>query len=317
MHIQRQALKSNNKKSKNSLWIQIKRHWILYLLFLPVFVYFVVFRYWPLYLQVVVSLKDFQLGMTLESAPWVGLENIRKAFALPEFYRVIRNTIEISLLRLVVGFLPPILLAILLNDIPNKWFRTISQTIIYFPHFLSWPIVYGIVFAFFASERGFINQALIHLGFQQYDFLTSSSFFRPLIIGSALWKELGWSTIIYMAALSTVDPNLYEAAMIDGAGPIQRIIHITIPSILPVMIFILTISLGSILYAGFEQILIFMNNATMNVGDIIDTWVYREGLLNYQFSLGTAVGFFQSVIGLFLVLIANYVSRRYAGIGIW
>ncbi|BBH22248.1 protein LplB [Paenibacillus baekrokdamisoli] len=300
-----------------SLWKRIQQHRTLYLLFIPVFAYFVVFKYWPILLAWIVAFKDLQLGGGVFESPWIGMQNFKDIFLSPEIPAVIRNTIEISLLRLIIGFVPPILLAIMFHDMMSKRLKKWLQTLIYIPHFFSWVIVFGVVFGFFSVGYGFINNMLQTLGFERHEFLLDSSWFRPILISSALWKEIGWSTIIYLAALSTVDAQLYEAAVIDGAGPLKRMRHITLPSIMPVMTFVLCINLGFLLNAGGEQILLFYNDAVYDTADIIDTWVYREGLARLQFSLATAVGLFQSVIGLALVVICNYFAKRLSGRGIW
>ncbi|MBW7457826.1 hypothetical protein K0U00_27680, partial [Paenibacillus sepulcri] len=202
---------------KTSLWKRIQQHRTLYLLFIPVFSYFVVFKYWPILLAWVVAFKDLQLGSGVFASPWIGLQNFKDIFLSQEIPGVIRNTVEISVLRLVIGFLPPIILAIMFHDMMSKRLKKWLQTLIYIPHFFSWVIVFGVVFGFFSVGYGFINNMLQAFGFERHEFLLDSSWFRPILISSALWKEIGWSTIIYLAALSTVDAQLYEAAVIDGA----------------------------------------------------------------------------------------------------
>ncbi|MCQ6561463.1 ABC transporter permease [Paenibacillus mendelii] len=302
---------------KKSLWKRIQQHRTLYLLFIPVLAYFLVFKYWPILLAWVVAFKELQLGSGVFESPWVGLQNFKDIFLSPDIPTVIRNTIEISVLRLVCGFLPPIILAIMFHDMATRRLKRWLQTLVYIPHFFSWVIVFGVVFGFFSVGSGFVNNMLASFGFDRHEFLLDSSWFRPILIGSALWKEIGWSTIIYLAALSTVDSQLYEAAVIDGAGPLKRMRHITLPSIMPVVTFVLCINLGFLLNAGGEQILLFYNDAVLDKADVIDTWVYREGLARLQFSLATAVGLFQSVIGLALVVICNYFAKKISGRGIW
>ena len=298
-------------------WRKVVKLRALYVMALPVLVCLVVLRYWPMVLQFMVAFKDYQLGRGIFGSRWVGFANFVQVFTTTDFLAVLRNTIVISLLRLLVGFLPPLILAILLNDLWSKRFRRIAQTLIYIPHFFSWVIIYGLAYSLFAPGSGMVNRLLVSLGHQRIDFLTSPAFFRPMILGTALFKELGWGTIIYLAALSAIDPQLYEAAAIDGAGPIKRLIHITLPSVRDVVIFLFTIALGFILNAGGEQVLLFVSGPTMRVGDIIDTWVYRHGLVNMEYSFATAAGLFQSFFGLILVVVANNVARRYAGRGIW
>ncbi|MFD2334457.1 ABC transporter permease [Cohnella sp. GCM10020058] len=300
----------------NGTVARLRKYWGLYLLMLVVIVYYALFRYYPLVLQTVLSFKHYMLLQGVWGSRWVGLDNFRTALEHPDMTRILGNTIAISLLRIAFGFWPPLLLAILLFDLSSGKLRRISQTLVYIPHFFSWVIIYGMVYALFANG-GLLNAAISSLGGDVQTFLLSSGWFRPILIGSAIWKELGWGTIIYLAALTTIDPSLYEAAKIDGAGPISRIFRITIPSIMHIIVFLFTLSLGSILYAGGEQILLFYNPATYNVGDVIDTWIYRQGFVDLQYSLSTAVSFFQSLVGLILVVTAHRVSKRVAGIGIW
>lgn len=309
----------NTKKvSKGSeLWKNIKRHKMLYLLFTPVLAYYVLVRYWPIVLSWVAAFKDLKIGAGVFNSKWIGLENFRIIFSGPDLLKVIQNTFEISFLRLLIGFLPPIILAIMFHDMVLDRFRKWCQTIMYIPHFFSWVIVYGLVFAFFSTGTGFVNNLLQTMGMDKVEFLLSSAWFRPILIGSGLWKELGWGTIIYMAAMTSIDKEQFKAAKIDGAGPVKRIIHITFPSILPVISFVLCINLGFILYAGGEQILMFYNSSVYDVADVIDTWVYRVGLGSMRYGVGTAVGLFQSFIGMILVLISNNLSKRYTGNGIW
>ncbi|SFT16880.1 sugar ABC transporter permease [Paenibacillus sp. BC26] len=303
--------------SKRSLWQRIVDHRVLYLMFLPVIAYYVIFRYWPIVLAWIVAFKDLQLGTGVFNSEWVGFGNFRIMFEDPEIVNVLRNTVEISLLRIVVGFFPPIILAIMFHDLASSRLKKWLQSAVYIPHFFSWVIVYGIVFAFFSTGSGFVNNVLAWLGYNRFEFFLSETWFRPLLLGSALWKEIGWSTIIYLAALTTVDPQLYEAATIDGAGPMKRITAITLPSILPVITFVLCISLGNILFAGGEQILLFYNKAVLDSADVIETWVYREGLNRLQFSIGTAVGVFQSIIGMVFIISSNFIAKKYTGRGIW
>jgi len=304
-------------RPRRTVWQRMVAYKTMYLLFLPVAAYFVIFQYWPIVLSFIVAFKDLKLGRGIARSEWVGFENFTEIFTDPQLLHVFSNTVEISLLRLVFGFFPPIILAVLLHDLSSRAFTKISQTIVYIPHFFSWIIVYGVVFALFSTGSGLINNVLDAVGMERIEFLLSEGWFRPVLIGAGVWKEVGWSTIIYLAALATIDNELYEAAAIDGAGPLQRTRHITLPAILPVITFVLSINLGFILYAGGEQIIAFYNSAVYDVADVIDTWVYREGLGRLQFSVGTAMGLLQSAIGLVLVLGANYVARRATGRGIW
>ena len=234
-------------RPRKSLGRRIVEHRTLFLLFIPVLVYYVLLRYWPISLAWIIAFKDLKLGLGIVNSPWVGLQNFREIFSDPDILRVIRNSVEISVLRIVVGFAPPIILAIMFHDMVLPWFKKTTQTIVYIPHFFSWVVIWGMVFAVFSTGTGLINNLIEWLGFERVEFLLSKRWFRPILIGSALWKELGWGTILYLAALATVDPQLYEAAVLDGAGPLKRIRYVTLPSILPVVTFVLCINLGHLL----------------------------------------------------------------------
>ncbi|MFC5401408.1 ABC transporter permease [Cohnella soli] len=304
------------KRNKMLTFIKLKQYWFLYLLFVPSALYYVSFQIYPIVIQLVLSFKNYRILGGIWGSPWVGFDNFHAIFSNDEFYTALRNTVIISLLRLAFGFFPPILLAIFLFDLRSNLLRRISQTILYIPHFFSMVIVYGVVFAMF-SNLGFINHLIEAMGGNTINFLMSPGWFRPLLVGSGIWKEIGWGTIIYLAGLSAVNPALYEAAKIDGAGPWSRIWHITLPELRPLIIFLLTLSIGNVLYAGFEQIVLFYNPATYSVGDVVDTWVYRQGLQQLQYSLASAAQMFQSFFGLILILFANKLSRKYVGYGIW
>ena len=304
------------KHTQPKLIIRMRRFWFLYLLIVPILIYYGVMRYYPMFLQFVLAFKKYNLLGGVWGSDWVGWDNFTYIFAKDEFYQVLSNTVIISLLRLLFGFFPPIILAILLYDLQSTFIRRISQTILYIPHFFSWVVMYGLIFALF-SNTGLVNQIIQQFGGGVQNFLMAPEWFRPLIVSSAIWKEIGWGTIIYMAGLAMVDSTQYDAAKIDGAGPLRRIWHITLPGIRHVMVFLLTLSLGGVLSAGGEQILLFYNPATYSVGDIIDTYVYRQGLNELQYSMATAVSLFQSAIGLVLILVANAVSKRTTGTGIW
>jgi len=294
-----------------------KRYYAIYLLLILPLIYLIIYRFYPIILQFLLSFKNYRILDGPWRSPWVGLANFHEIFTSPNIVNVLWNTLEISVLRLIAGFLPPLILSIMIFDLSSDRYRKISQTILYIPHFFSWVIIYAIVYALF-TKSGIINGYVEALGGKPQDFLIESNWFLPLLIGSGIWKELGWGTIIYMAALTSINAELYESAKIDGAGPLQRIWHISLPGILPVVVFILTISLGTIFTnAGTEQILLFYTPATYRVGDVIGTWIYRQGLGELKYSLGASVGLFQSTIGLLLVLITNKLSTKFAGVGIW
>ena len=296
---------------------KIKLYKWCYAMFLPVFAYLVVFRYWPLFSQFFLACVDYNLGKGIFGSKFIGLSNFQRMFATRNFWNIVANTVAIAALKIVWGFLPPIILAIFLNDMRSRRYRRVSQTIVYIPHFLSWIIVYGVAYAFLSQGFGILNDWIESFGMGRQNFLVSVNAFRPIITITHLWKTTGWGTIIYLAALSGVDVALYEAASIDGANVWQRLRHITLPSIKPVVVFVLTLSLGSILTSGFEQVLLFQTTATFSVSDTLETWTYRRGLIDMEFSFATAVGLIQSLVGLFMVLISNVLSKKFANTGIW
>ena len=292
-------------------------YWIIYLLILPVIIYMLVFRYYPIIMQAVLSLTDFSVMGGVWGSAWKGFGNYSKLFASRDFSRIIVNTLRISILQLAGGFIPPIVLAIALFDMSSSKMRKVSQSILYISHFFSWVVIFNLVHSLF-SNTGYINSFITFLGGEAQNFLLAKSSFLPILIGSNIWKELGWGTIIYLAALTNIDTGLFDVAKIDGAGPLQRIWYITLPGILSVIVFVLAMSLGRLFSAAnTEQILLFYGPQNYSVSDVIGTWVYRQGLGKLQYSLGAAVSMFESVIGLTLVLVCNKLAGRFAGVGIW
>ena len=295
----------------------IKRFWFMYLLLLIPMVLLAVFSFYPIFLQTILSFKEYNLSKGIWGSEWVGLQHFKSIFTDPDMGKIIFNTVYISVLRLVSGFFPPIILALMIYEINKKFLKNSIQTIVYIPHFFSWVIIYGIVFAFLSPD-GIVNAVATVFGSSAADILTNESYFIPILIISAIWKELGWGTIIYLAALSSVDTGLYDAAAVDGIGPFRKLWYITLPGISGVIVFMTIMSVGNILKgAGGEQILMFANSAVMNKAEVIDTWVYWQGLGNLQYGLGAAVSFFQSAIGVVMVLGANKLSIKLAGRGMW
>ena len=307
---QQKALKLSRKRRIR------KRNLPLYIIIGVIMAYYVLFYYTPIVMGVLISFKNLKIGQSIGMAKWVGLKNYRFIFANSEILRVVRNTIILSVMRLFWTFWPPIVLAIAIFDLTSLIYKRVCQTIVYIPHFFSWVVVYGIVFAFF-SGNGLINGLRLNLGMGRVDFLMNTRAFRPLVVGSQVWKGMGWGTILYFAALTGVNPELYEAAKIDGAGPITRTRVVTWPAMVPVITFSLIMSLGSILNNDFEQIIMYYNSAVYSVGDIIESWVYRVGLGSQQYSTGAAVSLLKAIISLVLIVSANAFSNKVAGRGMW
>ncbi|WP_412973847.1 ABC transporter permease [Paenibacillus sp. OAS669] len=284
---------------------------------LPGVLYYIVFRYFPMY-GVIIAFKDFNMLEGIVGSSWADpwYKHFQTFFNSPHFSQLLLNTTLISLYKLVFGTVPPILMALLLNECRVRWFRTVVQTLTYMPHFLSWVIIYGVLIALFSQNSGLVNRWLVESGGSSIGFLTSTDYFRTILVGSEIWKDLGWGAIIYLAAMTAIDPTLYEAARVDGAGRLRMIWHITIPGIRNVIVLLLILKLGTILDAGFDQIYILYNIQVYQVADILDTWVFRTGLQQLNFSLGAAVGLFKSVIGMILVIGSNQLSKKW-GEGIW
>jgi putative aldouronate transport system permease protein len=292
-----------------------KYRW-LYLMMLPGLIYFVIFRYLPLW-NAQIAFKTFKPLLGVWESPWAGFKNFITFFNSFYFTQLISNTIIISLLKLVLGMPMAIILALCIYETAFKRLARFVQTISYLPHFLSWVIMYGILLVMLSPDNGLVNDVIKTGGGDPIAFLYSPDWFRTVIVGSDIWKDTGWSTILYLAALMSIDPTLFEAAAVDGASRMQRIWHISLPGIISTIVVVTLLRLGNILDAGFQQVFMLYSLPVYSVGDIIDTWVYRQGVLEFQFSLATAVGLFKGAIGLVLVLIANRLTKQFSGSGIY
>lgn len=285
---------------------------------LPVIVYFIIFKYIPM-TGLALAFKDFQISKGIWASPWVGLKYFEKAFSSRTFLRALNNTIAISFLKIVVGFPMPIILALMLNEVRSLRYKKVVQTVSYLPHFLSWVVVAGLLTQLLSPNNGAINYILTKfLGFEKpLFFLGDNAYFRGTLIVSDVWKEVGWGSVLYIATIAGIPPELYEAAVVDGATRWQRLIHITIPSIMPTITIMLILRVGSVMDAGFDQVFNLYNSAVYKTGDIIDTFVYRYGLGDMQYSFSTAVGLFKNVIGFVLVVGTNAITNKINGNGIW
>lgn len=307
---------------KKMKWrVYLKSNYDLYLLLVPALVFVLIFHIIPMY-GITLAFKDYDMFLTdspfrsiLES-PWVGLKYFRKLFARPEFIDAVRNTLIISVAKIVFVFPLPIIFAILLNEVKSSKFQKVLQTVVYLPHFLSWAVVAGI-FVSLLGSTGLVNSFLVSAGFDKIDFLMSNHLFRPVLIFSDAWKEVGWSSIIYFAAIAGLDQECFEAARVDGANRMQQIWYVTIPGLMPTIVLMLILRVGSIMNAGFGQVLAMYNPTVYETGDIIETYIYRIGLGKMDFSTGTAVGLFNSIIALILVVSSNAVAKKMSGKSIW
>ncbi|WP_037291263.1 ABC transporter permease [Saccharibacillus sacchari] len=305
-------------KVKPSLFKRFGRQWDLQLMVLPPLLFIFVFSYIPMY-GVLMAFQDYSLFEGFAGSPWVGFKHFEMFFGAPEFWTVIRNTVVISLLKLLIGFPAPIILALLLNEVRNRVFKKVVQTISYLPHFLSWVIVSGFVMSMLSTENGSVNMLLQNLNLikEPINFLSLPEYFWTILVTTGVWKEIGFASIVYLAAIAGVDPHMHEAAAMDGAGKLRQIFSITLPAILPVIIVFLILAIGNLLSAGFEDILLLGSNPVLrDVGDVLDTYVYRTGIQNNRYSYATAAGLFKSLLGVLLLVGANYAARK-SGNSLW
>ncbi len=309
-------LTARPKTALSLLLRDIVRDHQLYLLLLPAVVYVLVFHYWPMY-GVQIAFKDFRASLGIWGSEWVGLKHFLRFFQSPNISQLIRNTLGLSLYSLVAGFPVPIILAILLNEVKSAAFKRTVQTTIYAPHFISTVVMSGMVVMFLNHDKGIINHLVALLGGRRADYMTQPRWFPTIYVLSGIWQNAGWGTIIYFAALSTIDPQVVEAAMIDGASRLQKIWHIDLPGIAPTITILLILNLGGLLSVGFEKVLLLQNALNMETADVISTYVYRVGLLGAQFSYSSAIGLFNSVINFVLLLAANGLARRSGQTSLW
>ncbi|MCL2058998.1 MAG: ABC transporter permease subunit [Oscillospiraceae bacterium] len=307
--------RSRNRAGNATLGTRIWKARYFYLFILPAFVFFLIFTYIP-YFGLVIAFQDFKIFAGVFKSEFVGFKHFINFFNSQSFFTLIRNTLSISLLRLIFSFPVPIIFALLLNEVRHMTYKRIIQTITYFPNFLSWVIFAGIVVNII-RPTGIINNVFLSLGLEPPNILTSTRYFVPMLVVSGALKSFGFGAIIYLAALSGVDSQLYEAAVIDGAKRLRQIWHITLPGIRPTIVVMLIMELGSIMNAGFDQIFNLYNASVYEVADIIDTYVFRIGYLSSQYSLGTAVGLFKGVIGMLLIITANTIIRKAGEASIW
>ncbi|WP_010278058.1 ABC transporter permease [Paenibacillus senegalensis] len=285
--------------------------WPLHLMLLPGFIILFIYQYVPI-VGVSLAFQNFVPSLGLLGSKWVGWDNFSYMMALPNLYRVVWNTIYISVLKVIAGLVFPILIAILLNEIRIQLVKRSIQTLIYLPHFLSWIILGGILIDVLSPSSGIVNAMLGWVGIEPVFFLGEAKIFPYVLVGTDLWKDFGFSTIVYLAAISSINPNLYEAAVVDGANRLRQIWHITLPGMTPVIILLATLSLGQILNAGFDQVFNLYNPSVYETGDIIDTLVYRMGIQQAKYSLATAVGLFKSVVSFLLISLSYFLAYRLA-----
>ncbi|CAH0528714.1 ABC transporter permease [Vibrio hippocampi] len=304
--------------AKKVHWLiqHFKKEWQLYVLLAPTILWFLIFLYKPMYgLQI--AFKDYSVFKGIANSPWVGFEHFQTLFHNDQFLRAIKNTVIISGANLVFGFPVPIILALMFNEILNPKFKRTAQTIVYLPHFISAVIIAGIVITAFSPSTGVVNLLLNALGYDSVYFLTKPEWFRTIFIGTGIWQEAGFGSIVFLAAIAGVNPSLYESAVVDGASRWQMMWRITLPCILPTVIIMLIIRIGNILEVGFEMIIMLYQPATYETADVISTFIYRQGIQAAQYDLAAAAGLFNAVIAFILVMAANRISRRVSQTSLW
>ncbi|MGO4109825.1 ABC transporter permease [Paenibacillus sp. YAF4_2] len=303
-------------KLKGTLLKDIMRDKYLYLLLLPGLLLILLFRYGPMY-GVVIAFQDYNIYKGIGGSEWVGFDQFQRLFRSPDFTEVLTNTIVISLYKLAASFSLPIILSLLLNGLKNVVFKRIAQSIIYLPHFISWVIFSGIIITFLNPVDGMVNVIIRNFGGTPIDFLGDVRYFRSVLVLSDIYKEVGWGTIIYLAAIAGVSADLYEAARIDGANKLKQMWHVTLPAIRPVIIILVILSLANILEAGFQQIFLLYNALVYDVADILDTYVYRVGIQQADYSYATAAGLFKSAVAMILILTVNKIVKATGQDGLW
>jgi putative aldouronate transport system permease protein len=303
---------------KKSRWLlqHFKKEWQIYVLLAPAIIWFVVFLYTPMYgLQI--AFKDYSMFKGIEGSPWIGFEHFETLFNNDDFIRAIWNTAILSGYNLLFAFPAPIILALMFNEILHQFYKKSAQTIVYLPHFISTVILAGIVITAFSPSAGIVNTVIGWFGLEPVYFLSKPEWFRPIFIGSTIWQEAGFSSIVFLAAIAGVNPSLYESAVVDGASRWQMVWKITLPSILPTILIMLIIRIGNLLEVSFELVILLYQPSTYQTADVVNTFIYRQGIQAGQYDLAGAAGLFNAVVAFVLVMTANTISKRYSKTSLW
>nr|WP_235941500.1 ABC transporter permease subunit [Paenibacillus puerhi] len=305
------------KPNQSTFRGRLKRDRHLYLMLLPVIVFYLLFKYAPMVGEII-AFKDYRFADGIFGSKWVGFKHFESLFQSVDFWRVLRNTLLLNVYSLVFGFPVPILLALLLNEVRKEWYKRTVQNLLYLPHFISWAVLGGIFIAMLSPSTGVVNMLLTKVfGLEPIYFMASSAWWPFAYTLSGIWREAGWGTILYLAAMASVDPQLYEAAKMDGASKLRQIWHITLPGIRSTIAILLVLRMGHMMDVGLEQTLVLQNLSVLDVADVISTYVYRVGLQNMNYSYTTALGLFQSAVGLILVIGVNRLTRVFGERGLW
>lgn len=289
------------------------KYWELYLMVIPGVLFFILFKYIPM-LGSVIAFKDYGIFQGIIDSPWVGFKHFQEFLSQPNFWRIFKNTMVIGFMKIFLAFPIPIILSLMINEVANLKFKKSIQTVFYIPHFFSWVIIAGLTFELLSSG-GLVNSLRELLGMEQILFMQDKSYFKLIVVLTGIWRDAGWGTIVILAAITGIDPSVYEAAKIDGANKIRQILHITLPLLMPTLLVLLLLQIGRFLDVGFEHVYNLLTPMTYEVGDTIDTYVYRVGILQGQFSRTTAIGLFQSIIGFIMVITFNKLSNKFTDEG--
>lgn len=313
--LERKERKTEKAASRADFLRYFKSHYWLYIMVLPGLIYLLIFHYLPMY-GIAIPFFDYSPVKGLLGSKYVELDNFKYLFKSPDFLNVLKNSLVLSFEKLLFGFPAPLILALIINEIRRTRIKKVVQTVVYIPHFVSWVVMSGIIISLLSTDGGIVNKIVVALGGEKVNYLINSKYFRPILVITDIWKEVGWGTIVYLAAMSGIDVSLYEAADMDGAGRFKQIIYVTIPSIVPTMIVLLVLRMGSVLSNGFEQVFLLYSPSVYDVGDVLETFSYRLGLLEGRYSFATAVGMFQSLVGLIFISISNKLAAK-AGGALW
>nr|WP_058308893.1 sugar ABC transporter permease [Gracilibacillus massiliensis] len=308
--------KQVKRMKRSETWRKVKRNKMIYLMILPGLIYFLIYKYLPMY-GLIISFQDYKPYKGISESEWVGFEHFTRLFTSSEFWMIFKNTLVLFGLQVFIFFPIPIIISLMLNEVRHSFFKRGVQTLIYIPHFMSWVVIVSISYVMLTLDGGIVNAIVDSLGFEKINFLLNDTWFRPMYILQVIWREAGWGTIIFLAAITAVDPQLYEAARMDGANRFRQMWHITIPAIRNVIIVLLILKIGDVLELGFEHVYLLLNASNRNVAEIFDTYVYVAGLQQGQFSYSTAVGFFKGIVGLMMVVFANWLAKRFNEEGIY
>lgn len=312
----RENRREDIRKKRSALRRNIAKNKMIYLMIAPGLIYLFIYKYIPMF-GMIIAFQDYKPYLGISESEWVGLTHFKRLFTSTDFWMILKNTLVLFALQILIYFPIPIIISLMLNELRKEYYKKTIQTMIYLPHFMSWVVVVSVSYVLLTLDGGIINGLLKNFGFTEINFLLDSSWFRPMYIIQIIWREAGWGTIIFLAAIASVDPQLYEAARMDGANRFRQMWHITLPAIRSVIVILLILKIGDVLELGFEHVYLLLNSTNRHVAEIFDTYVYVAGLRQGQFSYATAVGLFKGVVGLILVVFANWLTKKSGEEGIY